>query len=176
MEQILADGWAERVVGNSNWGYDIFLQGTDSILQVEMDNDIVKTISGGIKFDYPLRTMIEQFGPPEGVRSLQKSTQCSVCKGQPFDLETLDPAAEAPRSILLYLLYPEQGLFFWGWILGSRMGCLCPEIKMKMFCYYEPMTMSEAFEDDRLADLCLPVLEEFTEADLVEWHGFGGGY
>ena len=51
-----------------------------------------------------------------------------------------------------------------------------PEMKMRSFCYYEPMTMSEAFEDDRLADVCLGILAEFTEEDMTEWHGFGGGY
>ena len=147
-----------------------------------MDNDTVKTISGSIGFNYPLSMMIEQFGPPTGVRSLQAFTRCTACEmwwsPEPDNLNAEEEGRliEDPWPILVYFLYPEQGLLFWGWIPENNVGCLCPTIPIRAFCYFEPISLSEAFEDNRLADLCLPVLENFTENDIIPWHGFGGGY
>jgi hypothetical protein len=171
MERLRTNGWANYINGNPTWGYSIYpLPSTArGSIEVIIDNNTVKIIKGDIMFDYPISMVIEQFGPPEGVRSLQDFTRCSSCDGW-------KPSTEFAWTILVYLLYPEQGLLFWGWVHPSGAGCLCPEMKMHEFCYYESLSMSEALSDNHLSDVCLPALEGITEEDLVEWHSFGGGY
>ena len=74
------------------------------------------------------------------------------------------------------LLYPTQGLWFWLKTPYGGTGCICPEMKVIYFCYYAPVSMQEAMKDNYLANLCSPGLIDVAEEDLVEWHGFGGGY
>jgi len=76
----------------------------------------------------------------------------------------------------VHLLYPNQGLWFLTLVPLSGLGCICPEMKVVSFCYYAPISMQEALDNNYLANLCTDVLTGITEEDLAEWHGFGGGY
>jgi len=79
-------------------------------------------------------------------------------------------------SYPVHLLYPGQGLWFMVLVPESGIGCICPEMKVASFCYYTPVSLHEALQDNYLAELCTSSLNGVTEEDLVEWHGFGGGY
>lgn len=177
IEQIRAEGWAYYISGGPIYGYAIYplphtMQGS---VHVKINNNIVEVIFGGVLFDYSISTAIEQFDSPEGIPvsdivAKSYSGTCSSC-------DEWQSAKDVGASGLIPLLYPEQGLLFWVWGSSTGKGCLCPEMQINGFCYYEPLTMSEVLEDNYLADLCgLPALKKITEEDLVDWHGFGGGY
>lgn len=172
IEQLRAEGWAYYIADGSSvgGGYSISpspftSQGT---IDVIMRGDIVTVIHGTTLFYYPIGTLIEQFGGPERVWPL-RAYMCSSC-------EEWEPQTESTVSYPVHLLYPSQGLWFMMLVPESGIGCICPEMRVVSFCYYAPVSLQEALENDYLANLCTSSLKGVTEEDLVEWHGFGGGY
>ncbi len=179
VEQLQAEGWADHVVDGSSigGGYSISpspltSQGT---IHITIEDDIVTRIrcSSPLLFYYPVGTLIEQSGIPEGLYLVSKgSARCSSCEGW----EPPEPPTAPVRSFPVHLLYPSQGLWFLMLVPMSGGGCICPEMKVTAFCYYPPVSMQEALSNNYLAGLCTSVLDEITGEDLDEWHGFGGGY
>jgi hypothetical protein len=174
IEQASADGWAESIVDGSSvgGGYSISPSSFTShgTIDVTMENDVVATIgTSTLSFYYPIGSLVEQFGAPERLYLVSRgATVCSSC-------EDWEPGKPVP-SIPVHLLYPNQGLWFLALIPESGLGCICPEMKVTSFCYYAPITLQDAFTDNYLADLCSSSLKNVAQNDLVEWHGFGGGY
>lgn len=174
IEQASADGWAESIVDGSSvgGGYSISPSSFTShgTIDVTMENDVVATIgTSTLSFYYPIGSLVEQFGAPERLYLVSRgATVCSSC-------EDWEPGKPVP-SIPVHLLYPNQGLWFLALIPESGLGCICPEMKVTSFCYYDPITLQDAFTDNYLADLCSSNLKNVAQNDLVEWHGFGGGY
>jgi len=176
IEQMRAEGWAAYIINGSSagGGYHIFpslftMQGS---IHVIMDGDIVKKIYGTTLFYYPIGNLVEQFGGPEGIYLVSSGTVCSSCE----EWSPPDPPDAPVMSVPVHLLYPSQGLWFLALIPLDGLGCICPEMKVVSFCYYAPVSMQEALNDNYLADLCAGTLAGVTEDNLVEWHGFGGGY
>jgi hypothetical protein len=73
------------------------------------------------------------------------------------------------------LLYPNQGLVFSILVPWDGLGCVCPEMEVASFCYYPPSSLEEVLIDDYLAETCAGV-QPGIEENLMNWHGFGGGY
>lgn len=172
MEQLRLDGWAKEIVGNSLEEYDIWPLSTSTPvgwISVVMDSNTVKTIKSDILFDYHLSKVIEQFGAPERVWPPIKSLRCTSCDNVEFSTDSV-------WSTRAYLLYPEQGLLFVMQLPPEGKGCMCPDMRIFSFCYYKPLPISEALDNNYLANLCTEGLSGVTEEDLVEWNGFGGGY
>ena len=121
--------------------------------------------------------LVERFGEPESLLLLTdvekgiggSSRHCSSC-------EEWEPSPNPVRfSSALDLYYPSQGLVFGVSIPLTELGCICPEMQVSSFTYYAPMSIQEV-----LHRYC-PIVHQDTgcmvdETDLVDWHGFGGGY
>jgi len=175
MEQLRVSGWADSIDGDVSWGYHIYPSPftTHGSIHVNMNDGIVAKINGSILFYYPVGTLIEQFGGPEGLYLVSKGgTVCSSCE----EWKPPEPPTAPVMSSPVHLLYPNQGLWFLTLVPLSGLGCICPEMKVVSFCYYAPISMQEALDNNYLANLCTDVLTGITEEDLAEWHGFGGGY
>ena len=175
MEQLRAIGWANSIDGDVSWGYHIYPSAftTHGSIHVNMNDGIVAKINGTTLFYYTVGTLVEQFGAPERIYLVSKGgIVCSSCE----EWEPSEPPTAPVMSSPVHLLYPNQGLWFLILVPLSGLGCICPEMKVVTFCYYAPVSMPEALNDNYLADLCAGTLIGVTEEDLVEWHGFGGGY
>jgi hypothetical protein len=177
IEQLQTEGWTDHIVDGSSvfGGYSIspspFI--SHGTIHVTIEDDIVTKIrSTTLLFYYPVGSIVEQFGAPEGLYPLDKgSTICSSCE----EWEPPEPPDAPVESSPVHLLYPNQGLWFLALVPVSGLGCICPEMPVATFCYYSPRSMREALSDEYLTTLFV-ALEGATEEDLVEWHGFGGGY
>ncbi len=175
MEQLRTSGWAHFIDAGPPGGYFIYpspftIHG--SIHVAMNDNDIVAAISGTTLFYYPIGTLIEQFGNPEGLYVVSRgSVVCFSCE----EWEHPEPPDASVMSSPVHILYPSQGLWFVALVPLSGLGCICPEMKVVSFCYYSPRSMREALSDEYLTTLFV-ALKGATEEDLTEWHGFGGGY
>jgi hypothetical protein len=175
-EQLLTSGWA-KYVDKHPGGYIVYPLSVGATLERTIctifDDDMLKVVRGHVGFYYPIGDLVERFGNPEGLYLVFKGS--TVCRSCP-EWDSFDPSEIVDGYSAYYLLYPSQGLFFAFFIPRYEAGCICPEMKTTYFCYYAPMTMQQALTDNRLADLCTGALDDVTEKDLVEWHGFGGGY
>ncbi len=174
MEKLLVDGWADDIGGSPGRGYSVYpLPGTRGSIIVGLVDDIVTEIIGGVNFDYTIGSVIEQFGPPEWLYLETKSDSADLsCETWELSDSPYNVAIASP----VYVLYPSQGLFFSMMIPWNGIGRLCPEMRMNSFCYYAPLSIAEALDDNYLAGLCNENLKGVVEEDLVRWHGFGGGY
>ena len=85
-------------------------------------------------------------------------------------------AGEASVVLIVSTLPGVLPEWFLALVPVSGMGCICPEMEVTAFCYYAPMSMQEALTEGLLAGLCASTLTDVTQEDLLEWHGFGGGY
>jgi len=174
VEQLYADGWADHIIGDNSveWRYEIYPSPftSEGRVDIYLDGNVVKKIYGTVLFYYSVGTLVEQFGPPEGIRS--NEGVCSSCE----EWEPPESLYTPENGLWVDLLYPTQGLWFWLETPRDGIGCICPEMKVVYFCYYAPVSMQEAMNDNYLANLCSPGLIDVAEEDLVEWHGFGGGY
>ena len=160
MEHLRASGQASDINEGSTWFivYPLPSSGRGAVFGHFEDN-ILQRISGSVEFYYPVGTLVEQFGGPEGIDLGSSATVCSSC-------EEWEPPTTPVMSVPVRLLYPNQGLWFLMLVPLSGLGCICPEMKVTSFRYYAPTSMQEALAE----------FDEVTEEDLVEWHGFGGGY
>ncbi len=174
IEQLHTEGWADHIVdgGSVGGGYSVSpspFTGQGTIYLTIENNVVTKIRSSTLLFYYPIETLIEQFGEPEGLYLVHKgSTICSSC-------EEWEPLPEWEMSLPIHLLYPDQGLWFLALAPVSAGGCICPRMEVASFCYFSPRSMQEALNDEYLTTLFV-ALKGATEEDLVEWHGFGGGY
>lgn len=172
MGQLRDSEWVDHVQDNRPWQYEVHLSpftiyGATHVT-MDVDTGMVTRIYGPTLFYHPVGTLVEQFGGPEWLWTYQ-SEWCSSC-------EEWEPPDEPTMSLSAHLLYPSQGLWFLVRVPESGVGCICPEMEVAAFCYYAPITLQEALTDDYLAGLCSSSLEGVAQDDLVEWHGFGGGY
>jgi hypothetical protein len=136
-----------------------------------LEEDTVVRVLGAVEFYYPVETLVESFGAPEGVTPISGGSSCSSCE----ELEPPEyPQWGTRHNRIVGFLYPTQGLCFI--VLADSRGCICPWMPATIFCYYAPMTIEDAFAGNRLDDLCITPPGDFAQEDLVEWHGFGGGY
>lgn len=101
-----------------------------------MENETVRVISGQVTFYYPVGTMIEQFGEPEGLYVVKGGTAKGSCE----EWEPPDPPTAPVMSDPVYVLYPSQGLAFLVLVPLSGLGLICPEMKVTAFCYYSPLS------------------------------------
>ncbi len=175
-EQIRDSGWG-HCIGGSDLGFGVMPspwpcdQAPDIL--VTCDDDVIDAIRGPIGFYYPVGTLVEKFGSPERLyHEAPGATICSSCE----EGKRLEPPSEIVPSSSVGLFYPSQGLLFWMLVPDLESGCICPEMKVTAFCYYAPISMQQALTDDCLLKLCSSPRREITENDLIEWHGFGGGY
>ncbi len=174
MEQLRASGWADHIAGSGEGMYSVspsqFTERGRTF--VIIDDDLVVAIQGDITlFYYPLGSLIKQFGPPEGIHSA--SGICSSCQ----DWKPPNPPDAIVNYTMVDLIYPTQGLWFSVRVPLGGSGCLCPEMPVDSFCYYPPVSMSQALNNNYLVkDTCWYVMDGVTEKDIIEWHGFGGGY
>ena len=166
MEQLRASGQASDINEGSTWFivYPLPSSGRGAVFGHFEDN-ILQRISGSVEFYYPVGTLVEQFGGPEGIYLGSSATVCSSCE----EWEPPEPPTAPVMSVPTQLLYPNQGLWFLMLVPLSGLGCICPEMKVTSFRYYAPTSMQEALAE-------FAEFDEVTEEDLVEWHGFGGGY
>jgi hypothetical protein len=144
----------------------------DGSISVGFEDDIVSEISGQVAFYYPVGTMVEQLGGPEGIYTLKARAPVSSCE----EWTALAPTTATGGSYPAYILSPSKGLAFLVLVPWSGSGLICPEMKVTAFCYYSPLLMRVALEKNRLADRCPIVPKNITEQDLKPWHGFGSGY
>lgn len=177
MKQLQVSGWADHIDGScvgrifsispSSTG-----QGTVDVIMDDSGDTVTTIKSPTLLSYYPVGTLIEQSGGPEGIYLVSSAAVCSSCE----EWSPPDPPDAPVMSVPVHLLYPSQGLWFLALIPLDGLGCICPEMKVVSFCYYAPVSMQEALKDNYLADLCVGTLAGVTEDDLVEWHGFGSGY
>ena len=129
---------------------------------------ILDYVTGDVAFDYTIGDVVAQFGPPEGLYLVSRSsTGCVSCDQVPSSVE--QPLNETG----VRLLYPSQGLYFSAYRPAGGLGCICPHMPVRGFCYNIPRSMQEMLQYSHKCDY---VPDTATEGDLVEWHGFGGGY
>ncbi len=165
MEQLRDSERVYHIQDNLPWQYDVYpLPATSAgVIHVTIEDGTVTRIVGTLLFYYPVGTLIEQFGSPEELYLITKGgTACSSCD----EWEPTEPTDMPVMSVPARLLYPSQGLGFSILIPLSGLGCICPEMKVVGFRYYAPTSMREAIAE----------FDRVTEEDLVEWHGFEGGY
>ncbi len=138
---------------------------------IDFEDGILKRIRGSVKFYYPIKSLIEQFSPPEGLYLIDEGS--SISQRSCEEWTPPKPITLPVMSDPVHLLYPKLGLHFV--MLQPMLGnFICPEMQTVYFCYYEPLSMPEALQDNYLADLC--GTPKATERELVKWHGFGDGY
>jgi hypothetical protein len=171
IERLEAGGWA-TFIHKSTDGYIIQpLPVFEGSVFVIIEDDTVQEISGRTLFYYPVGTLVEQFGSPEGIYLKSKGGECSCEIWKP----SKDPLAPGMGDTVVDLLYPQKGLAFSIVVPNSGLGCICPEMNVDGFCYYPPVTMQKMLTDNKLSHFCKSNFPDHIE-DLVEWHGFGGGY
>jgi len=178
VEQVRASGWAHHISGKYVV-YPLPSTSTYSIM-LSFDNDVLQGVEGLIGFDYSVAELIEQFGTPEGLFFWHELDDPSASKGSCSTCEGWQPPPEPELVVFAAdLLYPGQGLWFTVVIPANGLGCICPEMKVEHFLYFPPTSMQEALKQDYEKRAMLsprqPVVE-VTEANLIEWHGFGPGY
>lgn len=173
IERLRASGWASYI-SEGPGGYSIqpLPSAPDGSVLVSFYKEILKMVNGTILFYYPIGTVIEQFGEPEGLSVVKGN----ISKGSCDEWEPPDPPTAPVMSYAVPILYPRQGLAFLVLVPSSGLGLICPEMKVSAFCYYAPLPMREALNNDHLGNLCTIVPKGITEQDLVKWHGFGPGY
>lgn len=176
IEQVRSSGWASYIAGGPKGYYIQPLPDTPSgSVSIGFENDVINSISGEVTFYYPIGTLIKQFGNPEATYSPGRNQGAieRSCK----DWEPPDYSAAPVQSVPVHILYPQQGLYFFALVPTSGLGLICPEMKVVSFCYYPPLSLPEALNNDYLVNLCgLDGLKGVTEQDLVKWHGYGSGY
>jgi len=172
IEQLRTSGWANRVGGSSE-GYFVEPSPftTHGSIYVAIEGDIVTEIGGTTLFYYPVGTLVEQFGGPEGIYVGSSAKVCSSCK----EWEPPDPPNASVMSIPGHLLYPSQGLWFEMLVPLSGLGCICPEMKVTAF-HYSPVMSMPGMLNREYPTVRTDMPSGITEEDMVEWHGFGGGY
>ncbi|MEJ5312463.1 MAG: hypothetical protein WHX52_22080 [Anaerolineae bacterium] len=170
MQRLRASGWAYEVKGGHR-GYSIYpLPTISGSIHIQMENDIATRVYGNLLFDYDVGALVELLGSePEWVYVVNKGGRCVSCKDWPPG-----PYSDEIYTSPVHLLYPNQGLWFFAGTPWN--GCICPEMRITSFCYYIPMSIEEALDEDRLVNLCPVSTRSLTKEDLTEWHGFGGGY
>ncbi len=170
VEQVKASGWAKHTVVDAGIAVFPLLSSPSYSILLTFDSDVLAAIEGDVGFDYPVSTLVERFGSPERVYTFgmdHKHKLCSSCgEGQSF------------KNTTAVLLYSSQGLWFFvdGYI--EEFGCVCPQMQVSAFYYFAPCSVQEVMSlyNEFQARLSSQPLDEMTEGDLVEWHGFGGGY
>ena len=182
MERLRVSEWAYSVVGVVEGGrgdYHVrpspFTIGGS--IHVKIEEDTITRIMGNVLFDYHVGTLVEQLelGGPEGLYIVGGSGGCDSCEEwEPAPADNV-PGTHG-RYHPVHLLYPNKGMWFLMLVPLNGWGCICPEMEVVAFCYYDPVSMEEALKDNYLQELCGAQLSGVIEEDLTEWHGFGGGY
>jgi len=172
MQRLRASGWAYEVKGGHR-GYSIYpLPTISGSIHIQMENDTATRVYGNLLFDYDIGALVELLGSePEWLYVVIEGGGCTSCEGYTLELDKGDHF-HSP----IHLLYPNQGLWFLVLQPFGAIGCICPEMRITSFCYYTPMSIEEALDEDRLVNLCPVSTRSLTKEDLTEWHGFGGGY
>lgn len=174
VEQLRARGLVDHVLGGDIGGYYIqpSLLSPDSSILISMKSDIVETIDGAIDFDYSVGTLIDLLGKPEGIYPAGGG---NFAAGHSCD--EWQPPQEATMNTPVHILYPQQGLYFLMLEPMNNMGFICPEMKVTSYCFFVPLSMPEALNNNYLANLCgVEGLKGVTEQDILKWRGFGSGY
>ena len=139
-------------------------------IAIILENDVVSEISGDIYFPYSAGMLIEQFGEPEGIYSHTpipdewlRCTSCDEWEYSPY---------QSQETLIFF--YPNQGTLYYvaGYYLD---GCICPEMPVVDFCYYEPHDYEDMFQNGCLYIECRTLVDA-TREEVIPWHGFGGGY
>jgi|WetSurMetagenome_2_1015567.scaffolds.fasta_scaffold09299_7 hypothetical protein len=176
IEQLRSSGWASYIEeGPKGYAIQPLPDTPSGSIGLLFENDVVSKIAGGVAFYYPIGNMIKQLGVPEatyraGRNQGAKERTCT-------DWEPPDYSASPVQSVPVQLLYPQQGLYFLALVPISGFGLICPEMKIVSFCYYPPLSLQDALNNNYLANLCgLDGLKGVAEEDLVKWHGYGSGY
>lgn len=175
LEQLRASGQVDSVEEGPTWFIVYPVPGTKGAIYGHFRDNLLQRINGRVEFYYPVGTLVEQFGAPERVYLIGKgSTICRSCE-EWRPPEPPDAPVEGSGAILFY---PNQGLRFSMMIPVSGMGCVCPEMPVVAFWYFPPCSMREALDDynRHLTEAYPGAGLRVTDEDLVEWHGFGGGY
>ncbi len=120
------------------------------------------------EFDYRVRQVVERFGEPEAY-ARYSGVEREECYCKEWD----DSRAYTQPSTVGYLLYPSQGLTFYVAVAEGYQGCICPEMRVGTFYYYQPRSLADALGKDPS-----PVIRmnKYSQEDIVQWHGYGPGY
>lgn len=175
IEQLRASGQVDSIDEGPTWFIVYPVQGMRGAVYGHFENNVLQRINGRVEFYYPVGSLVEQFGAPEGVYLIGKgSTICSSCE----EWEPPEPPGVPVEGSGAILFYPGQGLRFSMLIPTCGLGCICPEMPVVAFWYYSPRSMQEALDDyNRYLTEAYPGAGlTVASEDLIEWHGFGGGY
>ena len=155
-------------------GFNVYRRKSNTMSSINgrFEDDVLQWIEGDVEFDYTIRTLIEQFGSPEAIYLPDRgSTVCSNCEG--WD------APEVPTvNAHVYFFYPSRGIQFLIFVPGGG-GCICPEMRIVTFWFYAPTSIQEAlnsFNQFQLESYPGAEFKRVTMDNLIQWHGFGGGY
>lgn len=171
IEQLRAEGWADRITGNATVGYSVSPSPftSDGTIHVFIEDNVVTGIHGSsmLSFYYSVGDLVELLGDPELLYLVAKgSTCCRSC-------EQWSPPSDS-RNVPVHILYPSKGLWFLMLVpLDNGLGCICPEMQVTTFIYHAPYTIKEILEGEHPL-VVETALKYATEQDIIEWHGFGG--
>ncbi len=144
---------------------------TEILADIYFENGIIESIDGRIQFDYTVRDLIGVVGPPEWIDDWIPGSpgpgKCSSCPES-------DASTKTGPLVQLSLLYPQQGLVFRTIAPASWQGCLCPQMRVYLFCYYVPQTVEDRLQNRQ--GPCAGHILARTLLDLTKWHEYGGGY
>ena len=151
--------------------------GSVNIIFEDGSKDSVVTylaINYGARDQISVSMLIDQFGAPEAYASnsleeLRIGEQINY-SCEEWDLDQAYPAVTESG----YFLYPANGYTFT--ILKSTVysGMICPETRVVVAYYYSPKSLQAALENGD------PIIgkgnRNFTQEDMISWHGYGSGY
>ncbi len=173
LEEFVANGELDHITDYPTGIHAFVTSNNSDVVFVSFEDDVLRSIEGNVNFYYPLKSLIEQFNPPEGLYLIDQDTE-SISQQSCQEWTPPEPVDSPVMSDPVHLLYPELGAHFIMLqpIIGGEF--ICPEMRVVHFCYYEPLSMSEVLQDNFLSDLC--GVPKPTERELIKWHGFGDGY
>ncbi len=183
--QLVANGQAHHIKENGE-NLVVFPTGLTASGRVDLvvKAGVLHTIHSEIVFDYSLGDLVTVVGPPEFVYPYKggadSGVQCDPCAGW-------TPGSYDEYYVPVYLVYPTQGLLYGMRVPNNGFGCLCPQMRVRYYCYYPPTTIQDMLgrleeisrgsgEALDVTDLCVIRLSGAEENGLGEWHGFGKGY
>ncbi len=183
-EKGLISGWQETSIGecpDSTWSQIFSVLGSNppawgTYFAIAFKNEQVYSIAIEPPENwrtYTLGQLVDLHGFPEFVTDYDLG-DCYNC-----DIVY----RESERVIGLRVYYPSKGMQFALTADSQLQGCMCPDMVVENAYYFVPVST------DRFRDLLMPwdvsssdslrCQSEFKaccDNDVVEWHGFGGGY
>lgn len=171
IEAPLFQQWSEE----NSYGADDYLlikpeddPNTFTMLILQMNDDIFSSIQGNIDSDIHIDDVISLIGPPPYIAPYRPIAECMICDQRDY------PSIESLELVdVVYLLYPEEGVYFQARVDARDWGCLCPNMRLTRFCYIADRAPMELIDRQVLVDTCSLFV---TSVETIESHGPWEGY